>query len=92
MNTETILSYTSPAENFNQALPVGNGRIGGMIFGDAADELIKLNEDSVWSGGLRHRINPSPRAGYQKQKRLLLRKCRAFPRECATICLSVISI
>ena len=71
MNTETILSYTSPAENFNEALPVGNGRIGGMIFGDAADELIKLNEDSVWSGGLRHRINPDAQEGLAEVRKLL---------------------
>ena len=32
MATETLLKYNSPAEDFNQAIPVGNGRIGGMIF------------------------------------------------------------
>ena len=58
MNRETVLRYNAPAESFNSALPVGNGRIGGMIFGGAADELIRLNEDSFWSGSLRHRINP----------------------------------
>ena len=33
MSKETLLKYNSPAEDFNWALPVGNGRIGGMIFG-----------------------------------------------------------
>ena len=58
MATETLLKYNQPAVDFNSALPVGNGRIGGMIYGEAENELIKLNEDSIWSGGLRHRVNP----------------------------------
>ena len=55
MDMQTTLWYKQPAEDFDHALPVGNGRIGGMVFGGAADELIKLNEDSVWSGGKRER-------------------------------------
>jgi alpha-L-fucosidase 2 len=35
----------------NEALPVGNGRLGGLVYGDAAAERIVLNEDSLWSGG-----------------------------------------
>lgn len=71
MNRETVLRYTSPAEDFNSALPVGNGRIGGMIFGGAADELIRLNEDSFWSGSLRHRINPDSAEGLEEVRALL---------------------
>lgn len=71
METETLLQYKQPAENFNEALPVGNGRIGGMIFGGASNELIKLNEDSVWSGGLRHRINPDAKEGLAEVRELL---------------------
>lgn len=72
METETLLKYNKPAENFDQALPVGNGRIGGMIFGGAANETIKLNEDSVWSGGLRHRINPDAQEGLAEIRALLM--------------------
>ena len=72
MATETLLSYKKPAEDFNSALPVGNGRIGGMIYGRAENELIGLNEDSVWSGGLRHRINPDAREGTAEVRRLIL--------------------
>ena len=50
-----ILIYTKPAEDFNNALPVGNGRIGGMVYGGIKREKIGLNEDSIWSGSLRHR-------------------------------------
>lgn len=71
MHTETILRYDSPAENFNQAIPVGNGRIGGMVFGKPADEVIKLNEDSVWSGGLRNRINPDAQEGLKEVRELI---------------------
>ena len=72
MATETILSYKQPAEDFNSALPVGNGRIGGMIYGRAENELIQLNEDSVWSGGLRHRVNPDAQEGLAEVRSLIL--------------------
>lgn len=69
--SETLLKYNKPAENFNQALPIGNGRIGGMIFGRPAEEVIKLNEDSVWSGGPRHRVNPDAKEGLAEVRELL---------------------
>lgn len=72
MDTETLLIYKKPAQNFDEALPVGNGRIGGMIFGNPANEIIKLNEDSVWSGGLRHRINPDAQEGLAEVRELLM--------------------
>ncbi|CAM3230352.1 glycoside hydrolase family 95 protein [Paenibacillus lupini] len=52
------LWYDKPAKEWNEALPVGNGYIGGMIFGDPLTERIALNEDSVWYGGPRDRNNP----------------------------------
>ena len=42
--------YAQPASNWMQALPVGNGRMGAMVFGDPHKERIQLNEDSMWSG------------------------------------------
>ncbi len=71
METETLLTYNKPAGSFDEAIPVGNGRIGGMIFGGAASEVIKLNEDSIWSGGPRHRVNPDAREGLAEVRRLL---------------------
>lgn len=44
------LWYKQPASRWEEALPVGNGRIGGMAFGDAVNERIQLNEDTLWSG------------------------------------------
>jgi len=60
MQQESILWYKQPADlkNWNDALPVGNGRLGAMIFGGISNERIQMNEDSVWSGGYRDRINP----------------------------------
>lgn len=69
--SETLIKYKSPASDFGEALPVGNGRIGGMVYGKAADELIRVNEDSVWSGGLRHRINPNAKEGLAEVRELL---------------------
>ena len=69
--TETILRYKTPARDFSEALPIGNGRMGGMVFGKPADELIRLNEDSLWSGGLRHRINPNAQEGLAEIRELL---------------------
>ncbi|WP_420112881.1 glycoside hydrolase N-terminal domain-containing protein, partial [Pseudactinotalea sp.] len=46
-----ILRFEQPATRWMQALPVGNGRLGGMVFGDPARERIALNLDTLWSGG-----------------------------------------
>ncbi len=48
--TPWMLQYSEPATAWDQALPVGNGRIGGMIFGDPINEHIQFNEDSLWTG------------------------------------------
>ena len=44
------LWYNAPASNWNEALPIGNGAIGAMIFGGAANDKIQLNEETVWAG------------------------------------------
>lgn len=44
--------------DWNKALPVGNGKLGGMIFGNTDCEHIQLNEDSLWYGGPMNRVNP----------------------------------
>jgi alpha-L-fucosidase 2 len=47
----TYLWYTAPAKAWEEALPVGNGRLGAMVFGNYGEERIQLNEDTYWSGG-----------------------------------------
>lgn len=55
----TFLWYPSPAAtDFYAALPIGNGRLGAMVHGYTDKELIRLNEDSIWSGGPQFRANP----------------------------------
>lgn len=49
--SDNILWYAQSAEKWMQALPVGNGRLGAMVFGDPQHERIQLNEDSMWPGG-----------------------------------------
>ena len=44
------LWYDTPADQWVEALPVGNGRLGGMVFGDVSEERIALNEDTLTSG------------------------------------------
>ncbi|SDM57572.1 alpha-L-fucosidase 2 [Catalinimonas alkaloidigena] len=45
------LWYNAPARNWNEALPLGNGRLGAMVFGGVEEEWIQLNEATLWSGG-----------------------------------------
>jgi len=47
------LWYEKPATEWVEALPLGNGRLGGMVFGGINEELIQLNEGTLWSGGPR---------------------------------------
>ncbi|MGN0614446.1 MAG: glycosyl hydrolase family 95 catalytic domain-containing protein [Porcipelethomonas sp.] len=68
---ETVLWYESAAQDFSSALPVGNGRIGGMIYGKPYNEIISINEDSVWSGGKRSRINPDSAEGLEEIRKLI---------------------
>ncbi len=50
-NPESVLWYNAPATAWEEALPVGNGRLGAMVFGKYGEERIQLNEETYWSGG-----------------------------------------
>lgn len=50
-NPSTLLWYDTPAESWEEALPVGNGRLGAMVFGKYGEERIHINEETYWSGG-----------------------------------------
>ncbi|MBQ9291358.1 MAG: glycoside hydrolase family 95 protein [Clostridia bacterium] len=65
------LYYQQPAANWNEALPLGNGRIGAMVFGGAALDRLQINEDSLWSGGFEDRVNPSARERIPEIKELI---------------------
>ncbi|MBC7744428.1 MAG: glycoside hydrolase family 95 protein [Flavobacterium sp.] len=49
-NNQNVLWYTKPAENWNEALPIGNGFMGAMIFGGGAKEHLQINENTLYSG------------------------------------------
>lgn len=47
---ETKLHYNQPAEDWMEAMPIGNGRLSGMIYGGVKKDRMALNEISMWSG------------------------------------------
>ncbi|MEI7025579.1 glycoside hydrolase family 95 protein [Paenibacillus sp. y28] len=67
------LWYEKPAKAWTDALPVGNGRLGAMIFGKVNTERLQLNEDSVWYGGPVHGDNPDGLRYLPEVRRLLMK-------------------
>lgn len=65
------LWYRQPADEWVQALPVGNGRIGAMVFGGVALERLQLNEDTFFSGGPYNPVNPAAKATLPEVQRLI---------------------
>ena len=63
--------FNQPALNWNDALPVGNGRLGAMIFGGIEMEHLELNEATVWTGGPRWDANPEALKSLPKVRQLL---------------------
>jgi alpha-L-fucosidase 2 len=72
ISKDAVLWYEQPAMRWVEALPVGNGRLGAMVFGGVADERIQLNEDSVWSGSAQDADNPEAKVALAEIRRLLL--------------------
>ncbi|KAJ5588863.1 Alpha-L-fucosidase [Penicillium hordei] len=66
------LWYQQPSEDWNSALPVGNGRLGAMVYGRTDTEMLQLNEDSVWYGGPQDR-NPRDALEYLPRLREAIR-------------------
>jgi alpha-L-fucosidase 2 len=65
------LWYDRPAGNWVEALPIGNGNMGGMIFGGVAEERIQFNEDTFWSGKPMDRHSPEAAANLEGIRQLL---------------------
>jgi alpha-L-fucosidase 2 len=65
------LWYRRPAVEWEQALPVGNGRLGAMVFGGVGEEHITLNEDTLWSGGPYDPTNPDALAALPEVRALI---------------------
>ncbi len=68
-----VLNYDRPATRFEEALPIGNGHLGASVYGGVSDDLIWLNEGSLWGGCANPDNNPVPTGGPE-----LLAKVRAL--------------
>jgi len=68
---DLTLWYRKPAREWVEALPVGNGRLGAMVFGAVHTERIQLNEESVWDGYERDTTNPKALESLPEVRRLL---------------------
>ncbi|MBI4891359.1 MAG: glycoside hydrolase family 95 protein, partial [Acidobacteria bacterium] len=66
------LWFDAPATHFTQSLPIGNGRLGAMLFGGIAEERIVLNEISLWSGSRQDADRPGASKVLPEIRRLLL--------------------
>ncbi|HEX2927284.1 MAG TPA: glycoside hydrolase family 95 protein, partial [Ruminiclostridium sp.] len=66
-----FLSYKAPANKWEEALPVGNGKLGGMVYGGTLQECIGLNDDTLWSGLPGQHINPEAFPALSMAQRLL---------------------
>ncbi len=69
---EQLLWYDQPASKWEEALPIGNGRLGAMIFGHPFQECIQVNEESLWSGAPINSNNPKAIHNLNKIRELIL--------------------
>lgn len=67
-----LFYYTPSDGDWNKALPIGNGKLGAMIFGEEHEEHFQLNEDSVWFGAKRNRNNADARKHLDRIRELIL--------------------
>lgn len=65
------LWYRRPAGKWVEALPIGNGRLGAMVFGGVGAERLQLNDDTLWSGGPKDWDNPKAKAALPEMRRLV---------------------
>lgn len=79
------LWYRKPAEQWTDALAVGNGRLGAMVFGGIDNERLQLNEDTLWAGGPYDPVNPEALAALPEARRMIFegqyRQASAFVNE-----------
>lgn len=70
--SKLMLWYNSPATAWVQALPLGNGRLGAMVFGGIDEERIQLNEGTIWAGGPYDPVNPIAYGAMKNVRNLLM--------------------
>ena len=65
------LWYNQPAQTWTQALPIGNGVMGGMVFGTPAVEHIQMNEETIWAGQPNNVVNPNAKKALPEVRQLI---------------------
>ncbi|MDE6508153.1 MAG: glycoside hydrolase family 95 protein [Alistipes sp.] len=70
-NSDLKLRYDRPAEAWEEALPLGNGRIGAMVFGGPEHERFQLNEETVWGGSPYNNTNPAAAEALPRIRQLI---------------------
>lgn len=68
---DNLLWYDAPARLWTDALPLGNGRLGAMVFGDPVSERLQINEDTFWAGGPYRPVNPDAYGHLEKVRELI---------------------
>ena len=68
---KTVL-FDAPATHFTESSPIGNGRLGAMVFGGTSEERLILNESGMWSGGPQDADRTDAAAALPEIRRLLL--------------------
>lgn len=68
---EYTLWYDKPADYWEEALPLGNGRLGAMVYGGVQTEILQLNEDTFWAGGPHNNLNPAASEALPEIRRLI---------------------
>ncbi len=71
-NKREDIWFNRPARNWNEAIPIGNGSLGGMVYGGVKSDTIKINEETLWSGGPRDLQNYEANKHLPKIRQLLL--------------------
>lgn len=66
------LMYNSPAKRWEDVLPLGNGSLGAMVWGNTSEEIIGLNHDQIWSGYPRDKNNPSAKNHLEEVRKAIL--------------------
>jgi alpha-L-fucosidase 2 len=68
---QNMLYYTKPATTWFEALPLGNGRLGAMVYGNTLNETIQLNESTIWAGSPYRNDNPLMKAGIGEIRQMI---------------------
>ena len=71
MAQDLKLWYSRPAEHWTDALPIGNSRMGAMVFGGVEQETLQLNEETFWAGGPHNNLNPKGRYALDNIRQLV---------------------